>query len=621
MNLKHLHSNCITFTLYALTLLLATRLIIFFYFGSDQALEVEVLREIFFMGLRFDLKLISVLLLIFAYLPALFFNLTKSKLLFRWLPSIFFALFIVLLIFSFIEFGYYLFFGNGIDLLIFGLVDDGTVAVMESLQGDWRLVSLTIASIGIIIISFLLFKMRPTVSGPASKGSIFINTLHTFLVILLLAIIARGSFGTFPLSRKTITTSENSFSTALIFNPVWHMYYAYKDKQENDFSTSSNKILSLAGVKTVDELEGQAGYSDTNPLWRHTSNNPLLEKNPPNIVFVLMEGWSSHIALMHSEGNNVLGEFSSHSESDHFFTSFFSNAYGTNPTIESLLLNSPIKGISQSKAMRTSFSLSAIKPFKKAGYDVTFMSGGSSSWRNHNQFWPLQGFDKYIGRSSIETFYNVKSDNPWGVYEEHLFSYLKKELIEQNDTNRPTFTFVVTTNNHPPVKLPANFSAPAFDLAAMKINTGDTLRKEMLAGYYYQSDQLGKFLSWIKASPLRDNTIVVATGDHILKGFDDYLAPRQQFLKYAVPFYAYIPKALDTLKTAPKDLVGSHEDIFPTLYELALSGEGYYAFGSPLMFNVADRSGWNEQDRYLFKEVWLLAAISYIHGRKKTHST
>ena len=136
----------------------------------------------------------------------------------------------------------------------------------------------------------------------------------------------------------------------------------------------------------------------------------------------------------------------------------------------------------------------------------------------------------------------------------------------------------------------------------MKINDGDTLRQEMLAGYYYQSDQLGKFLSWLKASPLKDNTIVVATGDHILKGFDDYLAPRQQFLKYAVPFYAYIPKALDALKTIPKDLVGSHEDIFPTLYELALSGEGYYAFGSPLMFNVADRSGWNEQDRYLFKE-------------------
>ena len=83
INLKYLHRSSAVFSIYALTLLMVTRLIILLFFGANQTFSPEMLGKIFFMGLRFDLKLIAVLLLAFAYLPALFLTLFRPSFLFR----------------------------------------------------------------------------------------------------------------------------------------------------------------------------------------------------------------------------------------------------------------------------------------------------------------------------------------------------------------------------------------------------------------------------------------------------------------------------------------------------------------------------------------------------------
>jgi len=162
---------------------------------------------------------------------------------------------------------------------------------------------------------------------------------------------------------------------------------------------------------------------------------------------------------------------------------------------------------------------------------------------------------------------------------------------------------VLTTNNHPPVELPENYISPQFHLEEMGLKKDDMVRYNMLRGYNYQTNALGEFMTWLKASPLKDDVIVVATGDHILKGFGDYFTPSMQYLKYAVPAYFYIPKQYDTLQKVSNDVVGSHNDLFPTLYELALSSAKYYNFGTPIMFKTHKNAfGWNEQDRFIFAD-------------------
>jgi phosphoglycerol transferase MdoB-like AlkP superfamily enzyme len=600
--LQAINRKAVVFTLYTLALLMLTRVFILLYFGAEQNPSTTELFNLFVMAFRFDIKLIATILIIFLYLPGLFFLFFRKSHFLRVERVLLFVLFLILSIFSFIEFGYYLFFGNAIDLLIFGIADDGTVAVISSIIGDWRLILLTFLSLVFLaVMSYLYYKKYRYTTVISNTTKLAKEYVKAIGIILLLALLARGTLDTFPLSRKIINTNDNAFLNTLVLNPFWHFYYAMRDRDENDFTLTSKKVLKIAKVKSIDELKERAGYTKDNPLKRVTPKNILLEKNPPHVIFVLCEGWSIHPVLGQSKENNILGEFAKHMKQDYFYTGFFSNAYGTNPTIENLLLNSPIAGISQSRATKISFDYSAVLPFKSKGYSTHFLSGGSSAWRNHNQFWPRQGFDDYIGRSTLEKHFGVHSDNPWGIYDEYLFEYLKESMLAHNKEDKPSFTFVLTTNNHTPVRLPKNFKDPKFNLEKLGYAKDDMLHYNMLRAYHYQVNALGKFLTWLKSSPMKDDVIVVATGDHILKGYDDYFRPKMQYLKYAVSTYLYVPKMYDRLQNTPRDVAGSHEDLFPTLYELALSQATYYNFGVPIMYKKRESSfGWNLQNRFIF---------------------
>jgi len=136
-----------------------------------------------------------------------------------------------------------------------------------------------------------------------------------------------------------------------------------------------------------------------------------------------MAGW---LVKAHNAKNQVLGEFTQHAEQDYFFTRMLSDKYGTQPTIERLLLNGSIGPIARSAANQDNFSTSNVIPFEQQNYATLFLSGGNSSWRKHALFWHKQGFDKYIGGVTIEKHFGEASDDPRGVYNLYLFQYLQK---------------------------------------------------------------------------------------------------------------------------------------------------------------------------------------------------
>ncbi len=596
----------LSFSVIALLILGLTRLsIVAFVIDWDSLQQGEVF-AVLMTGLLFDLKIIGTLLLLLMCLPAFVFSIINQWVMFAyWLRMSLLLSIVTLLFLSFLDFGFYLYFGTPIDSIVFGIVEDGTTEVISSIFSDIRLLLIILFFAVAMLISGLVFIKRTNIDHFRGKhtSSRIKNSVYVLLITLFMVIPARGSFDTFPLSRKTVNISDNSLTNSLMFNAPYHLYYTFKDRSEDSFSNlSAEKILRDSSVSSMQQMLNSAGYADIAELKKTTSINKSL-KRKPHVVFVLMESWSSHIALMDREDNNVLGAFSTHAKEDYFNPYFFSNAYSTNPTIDSLLLNSPITPMSQSQAVGHSFEMSNILPFKQQGYDTLFLSGSSSGWRNHNNFWPDQGFDRYLGRATIESYYGVKSDNPWGVYETYLFDYLKKTLLEANATGQPLFSFVLTTNNHPPIRLPEDYQPPEFNLQLYGLEQDDSLKAEILSGFHYQSDALGKFLDWLKHSEMKDDVIVVATGDHIYKGFVNTTSTQMAFLRYSVPAYFYLPEKYALLDNLDQHIVGSHEDLFPTLFEIVLPETEYFSFGTPLMQKNRQTSyGWINQDSFLFAD-------------------
>jgi phosphoglycerol transferase MdoB-like AlkP superfamily enzyme len=105
--------------------------------------------------------------------------------------------------------------------------------------------------------------------------------------------------------------------------------------------------------------------------------------------------------------------------------------------------------------------------------------------------------------------------------------------------------------------------------------------KNLLA-YQYSNNCLGQFIENIKNSPLGNNTIIVATGDHtnhMLFRFTD-----KNLLKdYSVPLILFIPERYRPNHKVNTNKFGSHKDIFPTIFNLALSDATFFNTGSNLL--------------------------------------
>ncbi len=590
------------FVLSLVLLLGAARLAKLLLFGdaTELAASAGFIDDLFLRGLRFDLKLAATLLLVpwLLVLPSLMFPRRGFRilLLLLFVSSLTGALWLELT-----DIGHLAYYHKPIDVLIFGLLEDDTGAILETMKDKrevWLLLGVFLLLLPLLW--WLFFRLQRFIA--AHSGRLRFSLLLWLLALPLLVVLARGSLDGFPLQRKHASVSNNAFINSLVMNAPFNLYYAWRDHAVNNEAAFRRDTLRYYGLGSLNELLEKAGYSRSHPLRRHSGARLSAGMKPPHVVFVQMEGWSAEIARRDAPDNQVLGRFRRHADADHFFTRFFATTYGTNPTIESLLLNAPITPLSQSVARQTRFSQSNVLPFKRAGYETLFLSGGFASWRNHNLFWPLQGFDRYLGRSEIEARFQVDaSNNPWGVYDEYVFRYLEQELERADRDGQPLFSFLLTTNNHPPVRLPSDYSRPPLKPSRWGFDDADEEKLLQLSGYHYQSDQLGAFLDWLKAGPLRDRVIVVATGDHPLRTFVDRSTISERYLHYAVPAYLYVPAALDRLEGVDERLPGSHNDLFPTLFELALPGAEYVAFGTPLMEKqLSTAFGRGPQQHYLF---------------------
>ena len=592
------------FALAALLLLTLSRLakLLLFSDAADLSASLGFLDDLFLRGARFDLKLVAAVLLL-AWLLVLPGPLLPARLL-RWSIGLLLSCALAALLWlELTDIGYLAYYRKPIDVLIFGLLQDDTRAIVETMKANRQVLALLGMYLVLLPLWLWLFgRLKRRLSGLCGNGRW--ATPLWLIGWLLLALLARGSLDTFPLQRKHASVSNNAFINSLVMNGSFNLYYAWRDHAVNNQAAFRRDTLKHYGLDSLDELLARAGYSARQPLRRRSRAELPPGQAPLHVVFVQMEGWSAEIARRDAPDNPVLGRFRRHADEDHFFTRFLANTYGTNPTIESLLLNAPITPLSQSVARQTAFSMSNVRPFREAGYETLFLSGGYASWRNHDRFWPRQGFDRYLGRSAIEARFRVDaSDNPWGVYDEYLFKYLEQELERAEAAGRPLFGFVLTTNNHPPVRLPPDYRRPPLKPSRWGFDDRDEERLSLLAGYHYQSDRLGAFLDWVKSGPLRDRVVVVATGDHPLRTFADRSADSERYLRYAVPAYLYLPPALDRLRGVDERLPGSHNDLFPTLFELVLPGAEYFAFGTPLMEKRPQAAyGRGPQQNYLFSD-------------------
>lgn len=577
--------------LLALVIFTANRLALLFRFkpaGLFEDYKADI-PKVFLTGFRFDTQIIlyaGLPLLLAALILAAFKN--GNKIFNRFFViygSVITALMAALLLF---DQGYYSFFKSHYDTIVFGIIQDDTNAVLHSIWTDHPVIRvLLVLTCVVFVIVLVSKKIARRRTGLLQGAPLWLQLVIPFIFMGLVFVGLRGSLSTFPLGNDDTTVSGSMFLNFLTPNAIFCLNEAAIDKEKTFHDFNNEKLVQQFGY--TDEKQAYLSYfgkqvsGDSLSLFATTPSDSFLERHPPNVVFVQMESFSNYYLDFNDEQKfDLLGRLALHFKQDLLFRNFVSGENGTIPTLENLMVNIPYHPVAQTAYKKVSFPTSVAFPYKHAGYETIFVTGGKLGWRNLGSFVPQQGFDKVYGQAAIAHALQYTESNIWGVYDEYLFRFVQK-LLEEND-GKPKFIFVMTTSNHSPYSRPEHYQAYPLTITdsirQLTANNPQTLNNFL--NYQYSADCLGGFLDTLKASTLKDNTIIAATGDHntlMLFQFDESLMQ----MKRGVPFYLYAPQAYLKGKITNTKRFGSHKDIFPTLFNLSLSGQRYFNMGNDLL--------------------------------------
>lgn len=537
----------------------------------------------------------------------------KATLFTAWYTGITLAITVIIL---FVDQYYYNYFQTHISVIIFGLADDDSQTVMSSVWTDYPIIRIFLAWIGVLV-AFKYF-LRHIYSG---KEYVF-HISKSLKVVSVIAIL-----GIFSLAlkdpRETPTRQmqasdvcQNKFVDFLSINGIYALKNSYTERKKS-VNIIENELTSLRELGYQTPVQAAKDYYTENSLnsvseseafdklFSKTSKSSFLEKNKPNVVFVFMESMSNYNMNFDSGQMNLLASLRKHFKSDILFRNFVSSGNITIQSLEYLMVNSPV-GLSQTKYRSTQLPSSVAIPFKNSGYQTNFITGGKVNWRSMDEFAANQRFDEVKGMGHIQSEIKGCKSNKWGVYDEYLFDYVFEKLNQKDSS--PKFFFVQTTTNHTPFELPADYKP-------YKISIDDTLKERLLVkeelaiknlnAYQYSNNSLGDFLDRIKNSDLGKNTIVVMTGDHnnlMLFDFDE----AHQLQQRGVPLYMYVPEKYKPQTVINTSRFASHKDIFPTIFNLALSNSRYFSVGN----NLLDTSSKDENTKYFGMNIGSFTSFS-----------
>lgn len=484
------------------------------------------------------------------------------------------ALAFVFVMASLVNLHYFGFYKTPIDSLIFGLVEDDTQAVLETIWRDfpviWTLLLAAVLSVGTVVLhDWLVSKARPDMIFQTQHWAIRLVAVIVGLFALIFA--GKGTIREMALQRQHLTVTTSQFLNDMVPNGIIALKYAWDSRGQ-----SQNFTDPLAGLKAMGfdspqaaaQVLGMPHGSEQEILaaMRMDSAQAAIKNDKKNLIFFLMESWSAEPLRYQSPQFDVLGRLAPTLAKACHFRNFDSAQPGTHPSLEAILFSTPITPLTLGDLGRKTIPWSIAKVARDAGYRTVFVTSARSGWRDLNRVLAAQGFDEVVDANNLKADYPDAFLGIWGVWDHYVFQYLSKRMKAQPVDGKPLFVFVLTSTNHPPYDLPADYQRIPRDMGLWKGETTSETLVPNLDTFHYASDLLGGFVQEMQQSPLKANTIIAASGDHNVRSFGIYAQNERRYLLRQVPFIIWG----DGLNCGQQqNLPASHRDMVPTLFPLA----------------------------------------------------
>ena len=387
---------------------------------------------------------------------------------------------------------------------------------------SWRI---TIISIIAIIIQFsigyLFFNKYVFQKTLAGKRSYLFTALFGLIMPFIIFLGIRGDLGPVPINQSSCYYSKSNILNDAAVNSGWNLMHSivhnYKYLDKNPYLSYTPK-------------EAQAIVDSVYSINKDTTIS-VLTTNRPNLVFILLEGWSADLIKSLGGYDSLTPNFDKLTKEGLLFTNMFSCGDRSEQGMASIFSGFPAQPNTTILKQVDKFEhLPCLKnDLAKLNYHSLYIFGGQLEYGNIKAYLTFNSFDKII---DFNDFSSTIPKGGLGYHDEYVF---KRFLEEQNKMRTPFFASIFTLSTHAP-----------YDYPMKNIFNWGGRENDYINSAVYADRCLGNYFEEARKQPWFANTLFVIIADH------SHNSPRDWDFKTAP--YKHIPFLLygNVLKTEYK---------------------------------------------------------------------
>ena len=361
----------------------------------------------------------------------------------------------------------------------------------------------------------------------------------------LLFIPIRGGFTVSTMNTGKVYFSSNQRLNHAAINPAFSLMESLS--KQKDFGKQYRFMEAAQADELIKNLVDPS-VLDSTAMVPDTLRTTLFKTERPNVIFVILESFSSRLMTTLGGEPDVAVQMDSLAKEGVLFTNFYANSFRTDRGLVAILSGYPAQPTTSiMKYPRKTQNLPAIAgSLRDAGYRTKYYYGGDADFTNMRSYLMSSGFENII---SDQDFPVSERLSKWGAHDHLVFNRLLEDMkAEAADTAsaenaRPFFQVLQTSSSHEPFEVPYR-----------------RLANDRLNAFAYTDSCVGDFVKRFRELPQWKNTVLVLVPDH-LGAYPEHLN-NLSVDRYQIPLLL-IGGAVSEPRRI--DIYGSQHDIAATL--------------------------------------------------------
>ncbi|MGY5795736.1 LTA synthase family protein [Rheinheimera faecalis] len=515
----------------------------------DRVAQTDVLTQLFVQGLRADIIVICLLLVVPVLLIPLASVRGMSKLWFQF-SYLWCLAALVLLVFMELASPAFILQYDVRPNRLFVEYLKYPKEVLSTLWFGFRL-PLVLGVVATLVLTWLMRRIFRSGKCSLNPWSVGKTVGLWFLALVLLFAGIRSTTDHRPANPAIFAITADAMVNSLVLSSGYSVLYAlYNLKHEAHSSEIYGKLPTEQMLKQSLDWPWLKSYQFTNPNYptAHWQQAVVKRTNPLNLVIVLQESLGATF-VQSLGGLAVTPELEQLKQQGIWFENLYATGTRSVRGIEAVVAGFPPtpaqSTVKLSNSQQHFTTLASI--LKAQGYQTQFVYGGEAHFDNMRSFFTGNGVEQIVDQSQMQ---NPVFTGSWGASDEDLFATAHQQLTALHQQDKPFFSLIFTSSNHEPFEFPDG----RIDLYQEPKDTANNAVK-------YADWAMGQFFKKAKQSDYWQDTLFLIVADHDNRVYGDNLIPVEKF---------HIPGLILGADTKPELLktLASQIDLAPTLLSM-----------------------------------------------------